>query len=59
MELDLGPRDEFYKRYGPWAVIAGGSEGVGAAFARKIAGLRRSTCCPIGPGIPPRSVDGA
>ncbi len=24
-------------RYGPWAVIAGGSEGVGAAFARKLA----------------------
>lgn len=27
----------FGKQYGPWAVIAGGSEGVGAAFARKIA----------------------
>ncbi len=37
MELDLTPRDDFYKQYGPWAVIAGGSEGVGAAFARKIA----------------------
>jgi len=37
MELDLSPRDEFYKRYGPWAVIAGGSEGLGAAFARKVA----------------------
>ena len=24
-------------QYGPWAVIAGGSEGVGAAFARKVA----------------------
>ena len=24
------------KKYGPWAVIAGGSEGVGAAFARKL-----------------------
>lgn len=24
-------------RYGPWAVIAGGSEGVGAAFARQLA----------------------
>ena len=24
-------------QYGPWAVIAGGSEGVGAAFARKLA----------------------
>jgi uncharacterized protein len=37
MELELTPRDDFWKRYGPWAVIAGGSEGVGAAFARKIA----------------------
>ena len=27
----------FGKQYGPWAVIAGGSEGVGAAFARKVA----------------------
>lgn len=25
-------------RYGPWAVIAGGSEGVGAAFAHRLAG---------------------
>ena len=25
------------KQYGPWAVIPGGSEGVGAAFARKLA----------------------
>jgi short-subunit dehydrogenase len=25
------------KQYGPWAVIAGGSEGVGASFARKLA----------------------
>lgn len=24
-------------RYGPWAVVAGGSEGVGAAFARRLA----------------------
>jgi uncharacterized protein len=37
MELELTPRDAFFKQYGPWAVIAGGSEGVGAAFARKIA----------------------
>ncbi len=27
----------FEERYGPWAVIVGGSEGVGASFARKIA----------------------
>lgn len=25
------------QQYGPWAIIAGGSEGVGAAFARKLA----------------------
>lgn len=27
----------FHARYGPWAVIVGGSEGVGASFARKLA----------------------
>jgi len=27
----------FAHRYGPWALIAGGSEGVGAAFAHKLA----------------------
>jgi uncharacterized protein len=28
---------EFAKRYGPWAVVAGASEGIGAAFARALA----------------------
>src|SRR5690348_16639220 len=27
----------FARRYGPWALIAGGSEGVGASFARRFA----------------------
>jgi short-subunit dehydrogenase len=27
----------FARRYGPWAVIAGGSEGIGAAFADRLA----------------------
>ena len=26
------------ENYGPWAVVAGGSEGVGAEFARLLAG---------------------
>ncbi len=29
---------DFSERYGPWALIAGGSEGTGEAFARRIAG---------------------
>ena len=29
--------DEFVARYGPWALIAGASEGIGAAFARALA----------------------
>jgi len=28
---------DFAERYGPWAVIAGASEGLGAAFARTVA----------------------
>lgn len=29
---------DFGERYGPWAVIAGGSEGTGRSFARQVAG---------------------
>ena len=29
---------DFSQRYGPWAVIAGASEGIGAAFARALSG---------------------
>ena len=29
---------KFAERYGPWAVVAGASEGIGAAFARALAG---------------------
>jgi uncharacterized protein len=30
-------RPPFARKYGPWAVVAGGSEGLGAAFATEIA----------------------
>ena len=33
------------KRYGPWAVIAGGSEGIGACIAA--AGCRPSAILPV------------
>jgi uncharacterized protein len=35
--MDAPCHEVFGKHYGPWAVIAGGSEGVGAAFARQVA----------------------
>lgn len=35
--MKLPVMDDFAERYGPWALIAGASEGTGAAFARKIA----------------------
>jgi short-subunit dehydrogenase len=33
----LEDREEFSGRYGPWAVIAGASEGIGASYARLVA----------------------
>ena len=30
--------DSFRQRYGPWALVAGGSDGIGGAFARELAG---------------------
>jgi short-subunit dehydrogenase len=29
--------EHFFERYGPWAVVAGASEGIGASFSRKLA----------------------
>ena len=29
--------DAFRERFGPWAVVAGGSDGIGGAFARELA----------------------
>jgi short-subunit dehydrogenase len=37
MDFDLVPRDDFARRYGPWAVVAGGCEEIGAALARGVA----------------------
>lgn len=34
---DSGAPLDFARRYGPWAIVAGASEGTGRAFARKIA----------------------
>ena len=36
--------NEFYNKYGPWALVAGASEGLGAAYAEALArrGLRTS-----------------
>ncbi|HTZ51465.1 MAG TPA: short-chain dehydrogenase, partial [Spirochaetia bacterium] len=32
-------RERFAKSYGPWALVAGGSQGLGAAFADQVAAL--------------------
>jgi hypothetical protein len=33
---------DFHERYGPWALIAGASEGAGSAFARQLAAQSRA-----------------
>jgi short-subunit dehydrogenase len=35
----------FREHYGPWAVVAGASVGLGEAFARQLARGAGSTCC--------------
>jgi short-subunit dehydrogenase len=37
MTVQTGPPADLGARYGPWALVAGASEGVGAAFARAVA----------------------
>ena len=37
-------RETFLSRYGPWAVVTGGAEGMGAAFAEELAGCGSSLC---------------
>ncbi len=39
MSIDTTLPENFRERYGPWALIAGGSEGTGASFARQLASI--------------------
>ena len=39
----MDKREEFRQRYGPWAVIAGGTEGFGLAWTRAVAALGINT----------------
>jgi hypothetical protein len=36
--MSVATRTAFHQRYGPWAVVAGASEGLGASFSRRLAG---------------------
>ena len=38
--------DEFSARYGPWALVLGASNGIGASFARQIGMLPRQGSWP-------------
>ena len=39
----MGGTADFRERYGPWAVVAGASEGTGRSFARALAAKGLST----------------
>ncbi|MFK7733207.1 MAG: SDR family NAD(P)-dependent oxidoreductase [Pseudomonadales bacterium] len=39
MSIDTTLPENFKERYGPWALIAGGSEGTGESFARQLAAI--------------------
>lgn len=39
MSIDTTLPENFKERYGPWALIAGGSEGTGESFARQLASI--------------------
>lgn len=39
MSIDTTLPENFRERYGPWALIAGGSEGTGESFARQLASI--------------------
>jgi uncharacterized protein len=38
----MSPRADFSERYGKWAIISGGAEGIGAAYAARLAAMKMS-----------------